>query len=259
MPLAAEETTALAQGGPLPDLDTVTAEPQATPVRVSNELAAVEAQARLSRQVTAAKDISPDVIGYTAWTQGQLMAGAAHLLEDHDPARAQLAATLRDQLLSVRVRDPQLAALVPGSQVPFVQSAQLKRYLDAVMRTDLTTSRGDDIRRSMSAIVDHSPTVVQALAKAANAQVYGHRWVVSYAGQDGSASPWGAWHEELDEPRLCTQLDQAATVAAAAQVRAPQAPVRFTPQPPAHKTLAEVSRTRSRPAAPMINKPGLGR
>ncbi|GAA3511193.1 hypothetical protein [Georgenia daeguensis] len=260
LPLAAEEASAQAHGGPLPDLDTVTTEPQATtPVRVNSPRAAVEGQARLRRQLAGAKDISPDVIGYTARMQGRLLAGAAHLLKDHDPARAQLAATLRDQLLAVRLRDPQVAALAHGSRLPLAQSAELKRYLDAAMKTDPTTAQGEGVRRCMSAIVDHSPGVVEALAKAANSQVYGHRWVVAYAGQEDSPSPWGAWHDGLDEPRLCTQLDQAATVAAAAQIRAPQSPVRYTPQPPAHKTLADVSRTRSRPAAPAVRQPDIGR
>ncbi|GAA4289082.1 hypothetical protein [Georgenia daeguensis] len=260
MPLAAEEASALAHGGPLPDLDTVPTEPQTTtPVRVNSPRAAVEGQARLRRQLTAAKDISPDVLGYTAWTQAQLMGAAAHLLKDHDPGRARLAATISDQLLQVRLRDPQVAALAPGSRLPLNQSAEIKRYLDAAMATDPTSTDADHVRRSMSAIVDHSPGVVEALAKAANSQVYGHRWVVAYAGQEDSPSPWGAWHDGLDEPRLCTQLDQAATVAAAAQIRAPQPPVRYTPQPPAHKTLADVSRTRSRPAAPALRQPDIGR
>lgn len=260
LPLAAEEASALAHGGPLPDLDTVTTEPQATtPVRVNSPRAAVEGQARLRRQLAGAKDISPDVLGYTAWTQAQLMGAAAHLLKDHDPGRARLAATISDQLLQVRLRDPQLAALAPGSRLPLVQSAEMKRYLDVAMATDPTSAEADHVRRSMSAIVDHAPGVVEALAKAANSQVYGHRWVVAYAGQEDSPSPWGAWHDGLDEPRLCTQLDQAATVAAAAQIRTPQSPVRYTPQPPAHKTLTDVSRTRSRPAGPAVRHPDIGR
>jgi hypothetical protein len=260
MPLAAEETRVVAQGGPLPDLDTVTKEPETTsPARVNSHLAANEGQARLRRQLVAAKEISPDVIGYTAWAQGQLMAGAAQLLKDHESARAQVAAAIRDQLLAVRLRDPQVAALVPGSQLPLAQSVELMRYLDAAIKTDPATPRGEEVRRAMSVIVDRSPGVVEALAKAANRQVYGHRWVIAYAGDEDSPSPWGAWHDELDVPRLCTQLDHAATVAAAAKVRAPQAPVSFTPQPPAHRALAEVSRTRARPTAPSIKKSYLGR
>ncbi|PFG45137.1 hypothetical protein ATJ97_0059 [Georgenia soli] len=251
LPLAAEESLILARSGPLPDLDTVSREPTTvTPVRVDNPTAAVEAQARLRRQLTAAADLSPEAIGIAALTQARLLNAAEHLLSEADPSRAHLAGTIGEQLRKIRVKDPQVAALVPGSQLPLVQSRELARFLHAALTVPPRTELGEQVRRSMAAIVDRAPALVSALAHGAHRQVWGRRWAVSYAGEGQDITPWGMWTEELEEPRILKQLDHAKLVADAAKVRVPHAPTSYTPLPHAHQSLNDVARTRQRPPTP---------
>ncbi|WP_324653780.1 hypothetical protein [Georgenia sp. H159] len=199
-PLVASEVDALAHGGRLPNLPVLALPPTSTqPVWVDSSTTLLEAQRRLPAQLRAT-DISPAVIAHTSIGQAYLLDVAAGILDaEHFASDAARTARQIGAELAARIRpEPRdVVALVPGDSTAVMQTRAMTIYLSrhrSVGSADLV---------AMRALIHHTPTVIEALSRAADRQLTSGRWLTSAEDPD---LRWAPYRVMDDPPRLVTAL-----------------------------------------------------
>ncbi|WP_324654053.1 hypothetical protein [Georgenia sp. H159] len=198
--LLANEVDALAHAGQLPNLPILALPPTSTrPIQVDSPTTLLEAQRRLPAQLRAT-DIAPAVIAHTATGQAYLLDVAAGNLEAHHFA-ADAARTARQigAELAARVRpEPRdVVALVPGDASAVMQTRAMTIYLG----TDRSVGGADLV--ALRGLIQHAPTVIDALSRAADRQLLSGRWLTSAEGPELRWAPYGVMD---DPPRIVAAL-----------------------------------------------------